>query len=178
MYCRGMNTAETKVSVMAMIDPQARVLHTRRALGTRAMISSTPITTSMPPMTASGTFSAWLPNSSTIKPSHRPANTPPSRLLAPAPTLIPVRDSDPPVPIDWKKLPARLPRPSPRKSRDWLALLPSGLGTAVLMPAPCASATSATEIEPSASWGIRLKSGSMKAGRLLGMVAMSPTSSV
>ena len=137
-----------------------------------------PTTVNIPPMTANGTFSAWLPNSRTIRPSHRPAKTPPNRLLAPAPTLTPVRDSDPPVPIDWKKLPARLPNPSPTKSRDWLDLLPSGFGTAVLMPAPCASATSATDIDPSASCGIRLKFGSMNDGRLLGMVAMLPTSAV
>jgi hypothetical protein len=38
-------------------------------------------------------------------------------------------------------------------------LLPSGLGTAVLMPAPWAKATRATETYPGASLGIKLKSG-------------------
>jgi len=85
---------------MARIGPHAFVRSTSRALGTRAIINSTPITVNMPPMTASGTFSAALPNNSKIRPSHRPANTPPSRPLAPAPTLMPVRESDPPVAID------------------------------------------------------------------------------
>ena len=44
--------------------------------------------------------------------------------------------------------------------------------------APCASATNATDTEPNASCGIRLKSGSMGAGRLLGTVAIPPTSSI
>ena len=40
------------------MGPHALVWKISRALGTRAMINSTPITVSIPPMTASGTFSA------------------------------------------------------------------------------------------------------------------------
>ena len=69
-------------------------------LEARDAIMSIPITTSIPPITASGTFSATLPNNSTIKPSHNAANTPPDRLVAPAVALTAVCDSAPPVPID------------------------------------------------------------------------------
>ena len=94
----------------------------------RAAINSPPMTKSIPAMTDSGTSSARLPKSMRISASHRPAKMPPQRVLAPASTEMPVRESDPPVPMDWKKLPSKLPMPWPTKS--WLALarLPSGLG--------------------------------------------------
>ena len=55
--------------------------------------------------------------------------------------------------VDWKKAPATLPRPWPRKSREELDRDSSGLGNAGRMPAPWARATSVTEIEPSSRVG-------------------------
>jgi hypothetical protein len=69
------------------------------------------MTNSIPAITLKGTNSATLPNSSTIRPSQSPAKMLPQREDAPAQTLMPVRDRDPPVPIDWKKLPLGLPSP-------------------------------------------------------------------
>ena len=63
------------------------------------------------------------------------------------------------------------------KSRDWLALLPSGFGKAVPIPAPWVSATRATDNDPRASRGIMAGSGSITVERPLGILAISRTSS-
>ncbi|MEZ4769491.1 MAG: hypothetical protein R2844_13815 [Caldilineales bacterium] len=109
-----MNSAETKVNNPAAAGPECPVRSL--ALGIRAAINSPPMTNSIPAMTASGTNSARLPNSKRIRASHSPAKIPPQRDWLPAPTLMPVRDGGPPVPMDWKKLPSGLPMPSPMKS--------------------------------------------------------------
>ena len=127
MYCRGINRAETKVNRPAIADPPEEA-NTSLAFGIRAAINSPPITNSIPAMTASGTNSARLPKRRRINANHNPAKMPPQRDLAPASTLMPVRDREPPVPMDWKKLPNKLPIPWPIKSRLALARLPSGLG--------------------------------------------------
>ncbi len=99
VHCSGINSAERKVTIPAATDPREEA-KTSRASGRRPAISSAPMTNSIPAMTLKGTSSANWPNSSTIRPNQNPANIPPQRDDAPAPTLIPVREREPPVPID------------------------------------------------------------------------------
>jgi len=133
------------------------------------------MTMTSPPMTDIGMDSARGPNNTTSSASHAPAKMPVHRVWAPALVATPVRDSEPPTGSAWKKPPARLATPWARKSPEALWRLPSGFGTAAEMPAACARATSDTAIAPTTSFGATVTSGNTGAGRLRGMVAMSPT---
>ena len=87
-----------------------------------------PATISSAASAGMGTRSTSGAASSTTTATNSPAKMLVQRDLAPAPMISAVPEIDPPAGIPPTKLVAMLAAPWPRKSRDTLGYLPSGLG--------------------------------------------------
>jgi hypothetical protein len=124
-YCSGTSSVAAKVISMAEAA-MGPVFHTVTPRWICRLCA--PITISSPESAARGMLSTRLAKSRTIRPTKTPPRRFAQRERAPTLTLIAVAPMDPPAGMPPKKLVAALATPWPKKSRETLGYLPSGLG--------------------------------------------------
>ncbi len=124
-YCKGIKSVARKVSPITT-DGTLPVCQMVMAASMRSPWK--PATIKSAASAGMGTYSTSGAASSTIMATKNPAEMLVQRERAPAPIISAVPEIDPPAGRPLTKLVAMLAAPWPKKSRDTLGNLPSGLG--------------------------------------------------